>query len=54
MRKTVGFLLVFVLFAGCLDPAPPERVYIPGPEASFSNTIPVSSNKTAVNEPVIL
>ena len=54
MRKTIWFLIGFVLIAGCYNPGPPSRVYIPGPDASVSITVSVSSNQTAVNEPVIL
>ena len=49
-------LLVLTLsfLAGCNDPAPPERVFVPGPDASITITIAASTIETAVDEPVIL
>lgn len=50
----IALFLAVCLLAGCYEPAPPERVFIPGPESSTEITISVSTTKTIVEEPVIL
>ena len=54
MRKSVGLIFWLILVAGCYDPPPPEKVFVPGPDVSTTVTISVSTTKAAVDEPVIL
>ncbi len=54
IKRISGLLLGLVLVAGCYDPPPPEKVFIPGPHAKTEITIAVSDNRVNVNEPVIL
>jgi hypothetical protein len=58
IRKSFGlFLMLFLansILAGCYDPPPPERVFVPGPEVSATVTISVSTKKAVVDEPIIL
>jgi len=53
-KHVSGLIFVLSLFAGCYDPPPPQRVFVPGPDASISVTISVSTTKAAVDEQIIL
>ena len=54
LKKIPSLLIGLVLAAGCYDPPPPERVFVPGPEMKSSVTIAVSAKRVAVDEPVVL
>ena len=54
MKSAFGLLFSLVLIAGCYDPPPPEKVFVPGPDASTAITISVSTTKATVDEPVVL
>jgi len=54
LRQVSGLIFFLALVAGCYDPPPPARVFIPGPDANVAITIAASATSAVVDEPIIL
>ena len=53
-KHVPGLIIVLALVAGCYDPPPPEKVFVPGPDARVSITVSASTLSAAVDEPIVL